>query len=77
MEGIEMIRLKLRELLDERNITQSKFSRMSDIPLNTIQMLCRQPYHDTLLSTLERISKGLNVPVCALFEIIEDNPKRE
>jgi DNA-binding Xre family transcriptional regulator len=67
-----MIRIKLREILDERKLSQSKLSRISDVSLNTIQLLCRDPYRDPFLSTIERLAKALNLRMCDLYEIEDD-----
>ena len=41
-----MIRLRVKEIIQERNINQSQLSRMSDISINTIQSMVRNPWHD-------------------------------
>lgn len=67
-----MIRLRLKEVLDKKGITQAKLSRMTDVSMNTIQTIYHNPYHDVALSTLERLAKGLQVDVSELFEVIPD-----
>jgi len=67
-----MIRLKIKEVLQEKNVSQSKLSRLADVSLNTIQAMCHNPYHDPALSTLERIAKALRVRMCDLYEIVPD-----
>jgi DNA-binding Xre family transcriptional regulator len=70
-----MIRLKLKEVLQERKISQSKLSRMADVSLNTIQAMVHNPYHDAVLSTLDRLAKALGVNVSDLYEVVpDDNP---
>jgi DNA-binding Xre family transcriptional regulator len=68
-----MIRLKLREVLQEKKISQSKLSRMADVSLNTIQAMYHNPYHDAVLSTLDRLAKALRVNVCDLYEVVPDD----
>jgi DNA-binding Xre family transcriptional regulator len=67
-----MVRLRLKEVLAARKISQSKLSRLADVSLNTIQVMCHDPYHDTLISTLERLARALNVEISDLYEIVPD-----
>ena len=69
-----MIRLKLKEVLQEKKISQSKLSRLADISLNTIHGMYRDPYQDCLLSTLEKLAKALGVSISDLYEILPDDP---
>jgi DNA-binding Xre family transcriptional regulator len=64
-----MIRLKLKEVLEERKISQSKLSRIADVSLNTIQCLTKDPYHSARLVTLERLSSALNLHPDDLYEV--------
>ncbi|HTK11863.1 MAG TPA: helix-turn-helix transcriptional regulator [Ktedonobacteraceae bacterium] len=67
-----MIRLRLKEVLEEKHVAQAKLSRMTDVSINTIQSIYHNPYHDVALSTLERLAKGLKVDVTELFEVVPD-----
>ena len=67
-----MIRLKLKEVLHEKHISQSKLSRKADVSLNTIQAMVHNPYHDAVLSTLDKIAKALGVNVGDLYEVLPD-----
>ena len=67
-----MIRLKLKEILQEKKISQSKLSRMADVSLNTVQAMYHNPFHDAVLSTLERLAKALHVDVGDLYEVMPD-----
>ncbi|HLZ64136.1 MAG TPA: helix-turn-helix transcriptional regulator [Ktedonosporobacter sp.] len=68
-----MIRLKLKEVLHEKKISQSKLSRLADISLNTIQALYHDPFHDCLLSTLEKLANALGVTINDLYEVLPDS----
>ncbi len=68
-----MIRLKIKEVLQEKNISQSKLSRLADVSLNTIQAMYHNPSHDPALSTLVRIAQALKVNICELYEVLPDN----
>jgi len=67
-----MIRLRVKEIIQEKNINQSQLSRMADIPINTIQSMIRNAFHDPRLSTLERLSNALGVQIQDLYEIVEE-----
>lgn len=69
-----MIRLKIREIIQEKQINQSRLSRLADIPINTIQSMYHNDYHDPRISTLERVARALGVSIQDLYEIVEDNP---
>ena len=68
-----MIRLRLKEVLAEKKMTQVKLSRITEVSMNTIQKIYHDPYHDVALSTLERLAKGLGVDVSELFEVVPDD----
>jgi DNA-binding Xre family transcriptional regulator len=67
-----MIRLRLKEVLAEKHITQAKLSRLTDVSMNTIQSIYHNPFHDVALSTLERLAKGLKVDISDLYEVLPD-----
>lgn len=71
-----MIRLRLREVLEEKQVTQAKLSRLTDVSMNTIQTIYHNPYHDVALSTLERLAKGLHVDIAELYEVLPDENKQ-
>lgn len=67
-----MIRLRLKEVLHEKKVSQSKLSRIADVSMSTIQEMYHNPYHDAVLSTLDRIAKALKVNVSDLYEVLPD-----
>ena len=69
-----MVRLRVKELAQERGIGMNKLSRLADVHYKTIQTIWRDPYHGVNTKTLERIAKALNVPMSELFE---DVPNEE
>lgn len=68
-----MIRLRVREIIEERKINQSQLSRKADIPINTIQSMVRNAYHDPRLSTLEKLANALDVRIQDLYEIVKND----
>lgn len=67
-----MVRIKLKEVLQEKNISMSKLSRMSDISFSTISRIINDKSYSPTINTLERIAKALNVPLSELYEEIPD-----
>jgi DNA-binding Xre family transcriptional regulator len=62
-----MIRLRLKEVLEEKHITQSKLSRLSDVSVNTIHDMIRNPYTDVRINTLDKIATALGVEISDLY----------
>ncbi len=64
-----MIKLKVKEVMQEKGVSMGKLSRLSDVALITISRMCNQPTtYSPTLATLERIAKALNVPISELYE---------
>lgn len=67
-----MMRLRVKELAEERGVSLSKLSRIADVSYKTVQAMWRDPYHGFNTKTLERIAKALQVPLSDLFEEVPD-----
>ncbi len=67
-----MLRLKVREIAETKGYNQSSLSRASDVPIQTIRRIWRNPYYEVRLSTLNRIAAVLGVPATDLFEDVPD-----
>ena len=67
-----MIRLRLKEVLQETKVSQAKLSRLADVSPSTIQEMCHNPSHDVMISTLDRIATALKVNVHDLYEVLPD-----
>ncbi len=67
-----MIKLKVKEVAEQKNINMSKLSRLADVSYNTTQALFHNPQHDVSLYILHRIAQALGVRVCDLIEEIPD-----
>ncbi len=67
-----MVRLKVKEVLQEKHMSIGKLSRRSDVAWITISRMCNQPTtYSPTLDTLDRIAKALNVPISELYEEID------
>jgi len=75
-DGIYMLKIKVREIAESKNINQAQLSRIADVPINTIRRIWRDPYYEVRLSTLNKIAIALGVPATALFEDTE-NPNKK
>jgi DNA-binding Xre family transcriptional regulator len=62
-----MIRLRLKEVLEQKHVTQSKLSRMSDVSVNTIHDMIRNPYTDVRINTLDKIATALDMEISDLY----------
>jgi DNA-binding Xre family transcriptional regulator len=67
-----MLRLRIREIAEQKNISMSKLSRTADVNYKTIQLIWRDPYHGINTKTLERIAKALGVGTGDLLEDEEE-----
>jgi DNA-binding Xre family transcriptional regulator len=65
--AIVVIRVKLREVAQERGISQSKLMRKADVDIRTIQRLYRDPYTNITLATLEKLAVALECDICDLL----------
>ncbi len=73
IEVRQMRRLRVKELAEQKGITQSKLMRMADLNMKTVQGLYREPYRiNVAYLTLEKIAKALDVSIDELFEEVED-----
>lgn len=68
-----MVRLKVREVAEQKKMSMSKLSRVADVNYKTIQGIWRDPYQGINTKTLERIAKALGVPTSELIEDVPDN----
>ncbi len=69
-----MVRLRVREIAEQKRISMSKLSRTADVNYKTIQAIWRNPYQGVNTKTLERLAKALAVSTA---ELIEDVPDEE
>ncbi len=66
-----MVRMRLKEVLQEKNISMSKLSRMSDISFSTISRIINDKNYSPTLPTLERIARALDISISDLCEETE------
>ncbi len=62
-----MIRLRIKELLEERKISQGKLSRGADIPSSTVRRLIHDKDYEPTIGTLHKVAQFLGVKVDDLY----------
>lgn len=62
-----MIRLRIKEILEERKVSQGKLSRGADIPTSTVRRLIHDRDYQPSIGTLDRVAKFLGVKVDDLY----------
>jgi len=66
-----MIRLRVKEVAQEKGYSLGKLSRASDVAYNTVKAIYRNPYKEVTTTTLNKLAAALGVPAS---ELIEDEP---
>jgi len=62
-----MRRLRIKELLAEKHVSQGKLSRGADIPPNTIRRLIHDPDYNPTAATLIKVADYLGVKLDDLY----------
>lgn len=67
-----MIRLRAKEIAEEKGISMTRLSRLADTNYKTIKAVFDDPYREISSKTLEKLAKALEVRVADLIEEIDD-----
>ena len=67
-----MIRLKIKEVAQQRGFSMSRLSRESNMAYKTIQTIWRDPYHEVTTTTLNKLARTLRVDPSELIEYVPD-----
>jgi DNA-binding Xre family transcriptional regulator len=67
-----MIRLKIREIAQQKGFSMSRLSRESNMAYKTIQTIWRDPYHEVTTTTLNKLARTLGVDPSELIEYIPE-----
>ena len=67
-----MIRLRVREIAEQKGLSRTKLSRLSDTNYKTVDTIWKNPYKEVGTATLERLAKALGVKVVDLIEETEN-----
>ena len=70
-----MIRLKVREIAEQKHISMTRLSRIADVNYKTVQAIFHDPYRDVAYSTLLKLARalGVGIDVIAVEEPDEQN----
>ena len=63
-----MIRIKVREIAEQKGMSRTKLSRLADTNYKTVAEIWKNPHKDVGTLTLERLAKALGVRVVDLIE---------
>ncbi len=64
-----MLRLRIKEVAEEKGFNMSSLSRKSDVSFKTVKRLWKDPYQTANTDTLERLAIALG---CSVRDLIED-----
>ena len=67
-----MIRLKIKELAQEKGISQYRLAKDSGVDIRTVQRIFRDPYRIITTETLDRFARVLQVDASELVESVAD-----
>ena len=70
-----MRRLRIKELLEEKHVSQGKLSRGADIPPNTIRRMIHDPNYNPTAATLIKVADYLGVKLDDLYKEVKDEGK--
>ena len=68
-----MIRLKVKEIAEEKKMSMRKLAKTADIAYNTLRTIYRDPYRQVTTSTLDRLATALGVDASELIESVPDD----
>jgi transcriptional regulator with XRE-family HTH domain len=71
-----MVRLRVREVAEEKGLSMAKLARRADIDYKTVQRIYRDPYREVTTTTLGKLADALGVPVTELLESVEEDRKK-
>jgi len=66
------VRLRIKEVAQEKGYSMNSLSRATDISFNTIKRLWKQPYSGVTIETLAKIARVLQVDISDLTEYEEE-----
>lgn len=67
-----MIRLRVKEVARQKGVSQGLLSRKSNIDVNTVRRILRDPDKIVTTETLNRLANALEVDACELIEYTPD-----
>jgi DNA-binding Xre family transcriptional regulator len=71
-----VIRLRVKEVAQQKGISQGKLSRSSDVDIKTLQKIYRQPTSIVTTETLDKLATALGVDVRELLESVSNEDRQ-
>ena len=71
------IRLRVREIAEQKGFNISTLSRKADVGVSTVRRLWHDPFRSVDFYVLERLAKALGVPATELIEDVPDDETKE
>jgi len=71
-----MIKLKVKEVAEQKKMSMRKLVKESGIAYNTLRTIYRDPYRQVNTETLDRLAIALGVDVRELLESVPDEEDR-
>jgi transcriptional regulator with XRE-family HTH domain len=72
-----MFRLKVKEVAQQKGISQRQLFLRSGVDIRTIRRIFRDPQTVVTVETLARLAKVLEVDASELIESVPDDPQKE
>jgi transcriptional regulator with XRE-family HTH domain len=67
------IRLRVKEIAEQKGMSMGKLERRADLSHPTIRDIFRNPYREVTTTTLAKLASALGVSVSTLFEEVSDD----
>jgi len=67
-----MIRLKVKEVAEEKKMSMRKLAKTADIAYNTLRTIYKDPYRQVTTATLDRLATALGVDASELIESVAE-----
>jgi transcriptional regulator with XRE-family HTH domain len=67
-----MLRLRVKEVAQEKGFGQGRLARAADTAINTVRNIYRDPYREVTTTTINKLAKALDVPVTELIEDVSE-----
>jgi DNA-binding Xre family transcriptional regulator len=71
-----MIRLRVKEVAQQKKMSQGLLSRLSNVDINTLREIMHDDRRNITLETLNRLANGLQVDARDLIDYTPDTPVR-
>jgi DNA-binding Xre family transcriptional regulator len=69
------VRLRVKEIAQQKGISMGKLQRDADVAYNTVKRMFKDPYYITTTETLGKLARALGVSPGALLEEVSDESR--